>query len=155
MDSFLTCMHPEHSRLTLSAKLEFSLCNPFSSVLCPMNSSHYDLPRFSAHSLQLRESTVGVEKVYLYPSKFFDWSNNQTDIRQRKTNKNLTACNATRPKSVCRMLPKANTLNVGVWSKERLIDRENGRLNSQILLKKIQSSGFFYVKERGNRRDKR
>lgn len=99
-----------------SAKLEFSLCNPFSSVLCTMNSSHYDLPRLSAHSLQLRESTVGVEKFYLYPSKFFDWSNHQTDIRQRKTNKSLTACNVlyvTRPKLPSSWYSEGDTLPNG------------------------------------------
>ena len=65
------------------------------------------------------------------------------------------------PKFVLLTLPKAKAQNIRVGNEERFIDgegtnQEYGRLNgTSIHLKKVQSSDFFYIKGRGNGRNKK
>lgn len=56
----------------------------------------------------------------------------------------------TSPKFTCLTPQKVETKSIGVWNKERLIDREgtnkeDGSPNSQIHLNKVRSSGFLNV----------
>ena len=62
---------------------------------------------------------------------------------------------------MCPLFQKAEPQNIRVWSKRRLIDQNVSTEKMEVLVlpqthvKKVQSSGFFYIKARGKQEEQK